>query len=221
MLIHNDAMIEMRKMREGGVDLIVCDVAYRTISGGNTNPDAPKGILADNDGKGGFEHNDVNPDIYAPLMFKVLRDPGHCYIFSNLVNLFRIKNAMLSAGFKLHNILIWEKNTVNPNRWYMINKEFILFFRKGAAFPINNKGTKSILKHRNRTGDKLHPTEKPVSLLSVLIANSSQVGETVFDPMMGSGSTCLVAALLGRNYIGIDIDRKYFDVAVRRLGVVT
>ena len=61
--------------------------------------------------------------------------------------------------------------------------------------------------HANRTGNEMHPTEKPVSLLKVILA--ANVGETVLDPYMGSGSTLVAAKMLGRRCIGIEIEKNY------------
>lgn len=66
-------------------------------------------------------------------------------------------------------------------------------------------------------GNKKHPTEKPSSLIGILVTNSSNTGDVVLDPFMGSGS-CGVACLeTGRKFIGCEIDKKYFDVAVERI----
>lgn len=69
----------------------------------------------------------------------------------------------------------------------------------------------------NILGNKKHPTEKPSSLIGILVTNSSNIGDVVLDPFIGSGS-CGVACLeTGRKFIGIEIDKKYFDVAVERI----
>ena len=127
---------------------------------------------------------------------------------------------MLRAGFKLHNLPVWKKNTANPNRWYMIDREFILFFRKGPAFPINEPGTKSVIEVDNIVGGRVHPAQKPIELMSILIRNSSQPGDIVLDPMMGSGTTGVAAMLHGRRFIGFENDEEYMIVAERRLGMV-
>jgi len=67
----------------------------------------------------------------------------------------------------------------------------------------------------NRTGNILHPTEKPVSVISQLI--SANVGETILDPFMGSGTTLVAAKLLGRKAVGIEIEEKYCKIAKERL----
>ena len=69
----------------------------------------------------------------------------------------------------------------------------------------------------NILGNKKHPTEKPSSLIGILVTNSSNIGDVVLDPFIGSGS-CGVACLeTGRKFIGIEIDKTYFDVAVERI----
>lgn len=69
--------------------------------------------------------------------------------------------------------------------------------------------------HANRTGNSLHPTEKPVELMKIII--DANVGDTVLDPFAGSGSTLLACKQLGRKYIGIELSQKYCDIANERL----
>ena len=90
-------------------------------------------------------------------------------------------------------------------------------FRKGRAKNINNCSTKNIIKISNIIGHKLHPTEKPVEVNKILIENSSNEGDTVMDLFMGSGSAGIACKLLNRDFIGIEIDKKYFDIAKKRI----
>lgn len=200
------------------VDLIVTDVAYETISGGSNTgrlKGRPVGILAKNNGKV-FDHNDIKPTEYANLFYAVLKDPAHCYIMINNLNIEDALREFRLAGFGLHNILPWIKNNATPNRWYMKDVELILFFRKGAAFPINNPGDKASCPYPNLNG-KIHETEKPVPLMHKLIKNSSQPGQVVLDPFCGSGTTLEAALQLDRQAIGIDIDEAKCEVAAKRL----
>ena len=62
-----------------------------------------------------------------------------------------------------------------------------------------------------------HPTQKPEKLVAKLVLASSQVGDLVFDPFAGSGTSCVVAAKLKRRYLGIEIEPDYCALAVKRL----
>ena len=85
--------------------------------------------------------------------------------------------------------------------------------RKGKAKYINNLGTKNILKIPNIMGTKVHPTEKPVELMKILIENSSNENDIILDPFMGSGATG-VACL---ESVGCEIDKKYYEIAKHRI----
>jgi site-specific DNA-methyltransferase (adenine-specific) len=100
--------------------------------------------------------------------------------------------------------------------YYMDSHEYIIFCRKGKAKRINNCGTKSVLNVDNPR-NKVHPTEKPVELMEVLINNSSQEGELVLDPFMGSGTTAIACINNNRNYIGFELDKQYYDIANVRI----
>jgi site-specific DNA-methyltransferase (adenine-specific) len=67
------------------------------------------------------------------------------------------------------------------------------------------------------TGNKLHPTQKPVFALQRLIRSFSQPGDLVVDPFCGSGSTLVAAQIEGRNFVGIELNSNYFEIARERL----
>ena len=107
-------------------------------------------------------------------------------------------------------------------QFYMSQFEYILFFRKGRGVKINNCGTSDILsipniKTKDENGDNIHDTEKPVDLMRILIDNSSKEGDTVLDPFMGSGSAGIACKKLNRNFIGIELDENYFNIAKDRI----
>lgn len=218
-LMLGDARNVLRATADESVDLIVSDVPYPCISGGNKGVGRPTGMLAANDGKN-FDHNDVKPEDYVADMFRVLRDGSHCYIMVNMLNLFHYRNVFVSAGFRLHNLLVWQKQNATPNRWYMKNCEYVLFFRKGPPRTINLPGSMTCHAFRNPTGNKSHPTEKPLELMQFYIENSSDPGDVVMDPFMGSGATGVAAAALGRSFVGCEIDPKYYTIACLRMGVM-
>ncbi len=207
----------MKNMESECIDLVITDPPYRVISGGKPHKKGqPSGMLSKNDGKI-FEYNDVNPEIWIPEVYRILKNNSHCYIMTNTINLENYLRICRETGFGLHNVLTWEKNNVTPSRWYMKNGEFIIFLRKGKAKTINNVSSKMIHQFNNIIGNKTHPTEKPVDLMKFYISNSSDNGDLVFDPFSGTGATLVAAKELNRQYLGYEIDKKYFDIAETRL----
>ncbi|WCP83231.1 DNA methyltransferase [Vibrio harveyi] len=221
-VIHNaDALEMLKSMPDCSVDLLVTDPPYKVCSGGKGKHNQPKGIL-NNDNKhvrNGtlFKHNDIKFSDWLPEAYRVLKNGTHAYILVNAKNLNELMNEALKVGFKFHNLITWKKQNATPNRWYMQTSELILFFRKGKAKPINNCGTKNVLEVDNIIGDKVHPTEKPVELLEILIANSSNKGDVVLDPFAGSASTLIAAQNLERIPIGFEKDEDYYEIGKQRL----
>ena len=135
---------------------------------------------------------------------------------SNDRNINELLNICEKVGFKLLNILVWGKSKHSPNRYYLKNCEFIVFLRKGKAKNINNMGTKQLLLINN-VENKNHPSEKPIKLMKILIKNSTNEQDKVLDPFMGSGTTGVACKELNRNFIGIELDEKYFKIAKERI----
>lgn len=216
--IHCGNCIDLFKtIEDESIDLVVTDPPYRVISGGRPKiKGQPSGILKKNDGKI-FEHNDINPEEWISEVYRVLKQGTQCYIMVNSLNMENYLRICREAGFGLHNILAWFKNNCTPSRWYMKNAEYILFLRKGKAKTINNVGSKTVHEFDNIIGNKLHPTEKPIELMELYITNSSNIGDVVLDPFMGVGSTGLAALKNDRKFIGFEIDKKYYDIAEKRL----
>lgn len=215
---HSNALDVLQGIRPETVDLLLTDPPYRTISGGS-GPDPkhkrPKGMLKSNDGRI-FEHNDLSFMDWLPRVYSVLKPRSHAYIFTNFLNLEELLFSMRAVGFGIHNLLVWKKNNATPNRWYMKDAEYVIFGRKGAAKAINDCGSKTVLCFDNVRG-KSHPTEKPVDLLEHLILNSTNAGDIVLDPFMGTGSTGVAAKNTGRDFIGCELDQTYFSKAKERL----
>ena len=216
-----DALDFMRSLPDRSVDLIVTDPPYRTISGGQNSPlgyGYRNSVLSANDGKI-FKHNDIQPSEFFPEFYRILRDGTHCYVMTNTLNLRKMLNCADAAGFELHNLLVWRKNTGTANRWYMKFAEYTLFLRKGAAKPINEPGSKNIFDAPNPR-NKRHPTEKPVELMEHYILNSTQPLDIVFDPFMGCGTMAIAAERTGRRWIGCEIDPLYFYPALARIAAL-
>lgn len=199
--------------------LCVSDVPYALTTGGvSKSSKTMSGIFA--------AHNYANdgqlimatvpfPDMMQAIHGALIED-ADCYVMANDKNVHPLTTAALDAGFGFHNLLVWDKITPTANRWYMKNLEFTLYLWKGRARTINNPSAKQII----RGGlDKAtaHPTEKPVPLMAEYIRNSSQRGDVVLDPFMGSGTTGVAAAHLGRKFVGIELDEAFFNIACERI----
>lgn len=226
-LYHNDAFEVMAAIPK--VDLIVSDPPYKLTSGGKSG--LMRGVFdpENYNNDGGIVPCDIDWADFMLPCFSALRDPGHAYFMANNRNVQSMLNAAEEAGFHFHNLLVWDKISATANRWYMKNLEFIGFFSKGNAFMINDCSQKQLIRCQqiDESGEfaepddkgrkNPHPTEKPVALMQTYIENSTKPGEVVLDPFMGSGSTAVAAIRSGRAFIGVEKEKKFFDMAVRRV----
>ena len=121
------------------------------------------------------------------------------------------------------NLLTWHKTNPIPccNNKYLNDTEFLLFFReKGVPLYGTYETKKTYYVTPLNTIDKKlykHPTCKPIGILKNLIINSSNENDTVLDPFMGSGSTGIACLNTNRNFVGIELDKTYFDIAQNRI----
>ena len=212
-LIQGDCLEKMKEIPDGSVDLVLTDPPYEVITGGSNGIGSPKGILADNKQ---LMKTIPNFSDWLPECFRVLKPESHAYFMVNFKNLEKLMKEIRSAGFEIHNLLVWEKNTATPNRWYMKNVEYTIFARKGKTKAITDSGSKTCHKFDNIRG-KQHPTQKPVELMEMYVSNSSLAGEVVLDPFMGSGTTGVACINTNRNFIGIELDEGYFKIAQDRI----
>ncbi len=164
-----------------------------------------------------FEHNNIKFEEWLPELYRVMKKSSHTYLMVNGRNLKELQTKAEQAGFHYQNLLVWKKNNATPNKYYMQQMEFILMLAKKPCRNINNMGSKNCLEFDN-IRNKKHPTQKPVKLMQVLIENSTDCGQTVLDPFMGSGTTGVAAKNLGRSFIGIELDEDYFKIAEERIG---
>jgi len=202
----------------GVADMLFCDVAYKLTSGGTAHQSMGGLFATENYANDGLLM-DVPPwhDLGGPF-FRACKDNADAYIMTNDKNLFLAGAAFEGAGWKFHNLLVWDKIRATRNRWYMKNLEFTTYWWKGKADPlgINECGSKQSFQ-LNAPKETAHPTEKPVALCEHYILNSTNQGDTVLDPMMGSGAAMVAAVQNGRHAIGIEINEDWFDVACARV----
>lgn len=239
-----DCLDGMSHIPSKSIDCVVTDCPYRICSGGvRLVPDGKEcgGVLnkqqkvqatsklgerwLHNDGSVTpfamqgkmFANNDIKFSEWLPDVYRVLKDGTHCYIMVNSRNLKELQQAAEDVGFEFQNLLVWKKDNATPNKYYMQQLEFILMLSKRPARNINDMGQSNLLSCRNIIGNKVHPTQKPVSLMEVMIKNSTNEGDVVLDPFVGCGSTLIAANRLNRRYIGFEINKQYYDIAYNRL----
>lgn len=225
-LLHGDCLNEIKKIPDNFVDLIITDPPYPTTARGSAGNSG--GMLQKDINKKGlvFTHNDIDCEKYAPEFYRVLKDGSHCYVMTNHVNLIHMLNTFTTNDFHFIKSLIWNKGNKIMGQYYMSQFEYILFFRKGRGVKINNCGTSDIIsvpnkKQKGEDGKNLHDTEKPVELMKILVENSSKENGIVLDPFMGIGSTGVAALNTNRNFIGVELDENYFNIAKERINQAT
>ena len=164
--------------------------------------------------------NDNNTDWvqeYIKLSYEILKDNSHFYSFISYhkIDTFKI---YIEERFKLKNLLVWVKNNHGSGDLkgsYAPQHEMIFFAHKGRKL-LNDKRDSDIL-YFKKTGNKLHPTEKPVDLIEYLISKSSQENDLVLDCFSGSGTTAIACENTGRKWICIEKDEGYFKIGINRI----
>lgn len=175
----------------------------------------------------------------------VLKENGSIYISCTYHNIAEIMIVLKQLDFKINNVITWQKTNAMPNmtrRIFTHSTEFVIWAVKGKKWIFNYEDLKKInpekqldgsLKQmrdvwplplvqgkerlRGEDGRALHPTQKPEEMLKRIILASSNKGDTVLDPFLGSGTTATVAKKLGRKWIGIEKEKKFVHMAKERL----
>jgi site-specific DNA-methyltransferase (adenine-specific) len=141
------------------------------------------------------------------------------YNFTNWKNLpFLTDFISRYTNFKIRHVIVWKKPNFGMGYAFRHQYELILVLEKGnPKYNLTNFSNVQESKHISKKS--IHPHQKPLDLLTKIIEHSSKVGDLVFDPFCGSGSTCLSAKLNNRNWLGVEMDKKYFEIAQFRLKI--
>jgi site-specific DNA-methyltransferase (adenine-specific) len=162
--------------------------------------------------------NDDNDRWLKPAfaeMYRVLKYDSFGVSFYGWPQADRFIDAYRKAGFRIVGHLMFPKRYASSTRFVQYRHESAHLLAKGDP-KTPDKPIADVIEWQY-TGNKLHPTQKPVTALMPLVESFSRCGDTVLDPFAGSGSSLLAAKTLGRNYIGIELDAKYHAIARRRL----
>lgn len=217
-LINDDCLNVLKNIPDNSIDLIVTDPPYEieTNGAGLYKQDDKQYIKELNSIKNGFSDDIL--DELCRVMKKI-----NIYIFCSQKQIIHLLDYFVTKRKCNYNLLTWHKTNPIPacGNKYLTDTEYILFFREKGVKIFGEFKTKFTYyvtplnqKDKKQWG---HPTIKPLSIIENLIVNSSVQDDLVLDCFMGSGTTGVAALKNNRNFIGIELDKLYYDIAVKRI----
>lgn len=206
-LYRGDCLDVMKDIPDGSVDMVLCDLPYGEVtqkSGGLRLLD-----------RGDADECNMDLALVAREVHRLCR--GSIYAFCGTEQISDLVGHFKRLGMTTR-VCVWEKTNPSPmngSRLWLSGLEFCVFARKANA--TFNEHCKKALWQAPSGRSKIHPTEKPVRLMERLILASSNKSDTVLDLCMGSGTTGVACGNLGRKFIGIELNRKYYHIARKRI----
>ena len=241
-IINGDCLSEIKKIPEKSFDLVFADPPYNMQIGATlTRPDSSKvnGVNDKWDQFNSFKHYDSFCNLWLKECKRILKDNGSIWVIGSYHNIFRLGYHLQNLNFWLLNDVIWRKNNPMPNfrgTRFTNAHETLIWASKSekSKYTFNYQSLKCLnddiqmrsdwnlpicngAERLKKNGKKVHSTQKPESLLHRVILASSNKDDMILDPFLGSGTTATVAKKLGRNYYGIEKEKKYFKAAEQRL----
>lgn len=238
-LINGDSFIELKKLTKNSIDMVFADPPY-FLSNNGISCHSGKQVSVN---KGEWDKSlSIDEKIKfnrkrIKLCRALLKDNGTIWISGTLHNIYAVGVALELEGFSIINNITWQKPNPAPNlacRCFTNSTETILWARKingkrKGKHLFNYKLMKeinggkqmkdvwliSLPKKEEKTFGK-HPTQKPLDLLNRIIECSTNEGDLILDPFNGSGTTGIAAYQLKRKYIGIEIEKEYCDLTIKR-----
>ena len=136
------------------------------------------------------------------------------YIFNSDKMIFALREGMQQAGFRFTQLLIWAKTHAVIGRMDYLPQHELIAYGWYGTHKFHKSKDKSVLVYPKPNKSKFHPTTKPIGLLRRMILNSSKVGDTVYDPFGGSGSTLLACEHTNRRCVMVELDIEYCKTIV-------
>ncbi len=202
-ILQGNCIEKMREMPANSIDFILTDPPY----------------LANYRSRDGRSiQNDANSNWLRPAMreaYRVLKQDRVAVMFYGWPKVDVFFAAWKDAGFRPVGHIVFRKSYSSQTRFLGYQHEQAYLLAKGRP-PLPSRPVADVI-DMPYSGNKLHPTQKPVPALVPLIRSFSLPGEVVFDPFAGSGSTCVAATFCERKYLGVELDPAYFEQAVRRM----
>jgi len=241
-IFNGESIEELKKIPSKSFDLVFADPPYNLQIGETLRrPDASKvkGVHDKWDQFESFRHYDGFCKAWLIECKRILKDNGSIWVIGSYHNIFRLGYHLQNLNYWLLNDVIWRKNNPMPNfrgtRFTNAHETLIWASKsKKSKYTFNYQSLKCLnddLQMRSdwmlpicsgkerlkKNGKKVHSTQKPEALLHRIILATTNKGDAICDPFLGTGTTAVVAKKLGRKYLGIEKDRKYFEAANDRI----
>jgi len=242
-IINGDSLEELKKIPRETFDLIFADPPYNLqLKSELVRPDRSK-VDAVNDKWDQFENFKKYDEFTYEWLSeckRILKKDGAIWVIGSYHNIFRVGTAIQNLGFWILNDVVWIKSNPMPNfrgKRFTNAHETIIWVskNKNSKYTFNYESMKSLNgdlqmrsdwnlpicngkeRLKDEDGVKIHPTQKPESLISRILLASTNVNDTILDPFFGTGTTGAVAKKLNRNFIGIEQDLNYVTSAQYRI----
>jgi len=202
-VMHGDCIELMKRLPTGGIDFILTDPPY---------------ITRYQDRSGRTVANDDNSTWLQPAfaeMYRVLKDDSFCVSFYGWSKADLFIEAWRNAGFRIVGHIVFRKRYASATRFLEYRHEQAYLLAKGN--PSAPERAPPDVIDWTYTGNRFHPTQKPVGILKPLIEAFSRPGDVVLDPFCGAGSTLIAAGETGRNGLGFEMDGLHARTAQKRL----
>lgn len=238
MLYLGDCIDVMKLIETESIDVIFADPPYFLSNGGQSISSGKKVSVnkGEWDKKANYSDTSVFTNRWLSECYRLLKTNGTIWVSGTHHNIFEVEKEMSRIGYKIINIIIWHKSDPPPLLYknkFRFSYEMIIWAKKSVGytfnynrmFEINDKEmedvwTLSAVQNREKCFG-YHPTQKPECLIERIIVASSDKGDVILDPFMGSGTTCFVAKKLRRKFIGIEKEEKYYTIANKRVDSLT
>ena len=243
-ILKGDCIARLEALPANSVDLVFADPPYNLqLEGALTRPDQSKVDACDDhwDQFDSFAAYDAFTRAWLLACRRVLKPTGTLWVIGSYHNIFRVGTSLQDLGFWILNDVVWRKTNPMPNfkgkrftnahetmiwasqdkdaKGYTFNYEALKAFNDDLQ--MRSDWTLSLCtggeRLKNDAGDKVHPTQKPESLLYRVILSSTKPGDIVLDPFFGTGTTGAVAKKLGRHFVGCEREQAYIDAATKRI----
>lgn len=224
-LLQGDCLELLKKVPDHSIDLIATDPPYliSATNGGGTINNVKKlnKSLADLKTVDITQGYDI--ELFGTEFIRVMKEIN-IYFWCNKVQIPDYFNFYVNKHKCKFDILCWHKTNALPtySNKYLSDTEYLLYFRKGSGkcFPESYEDAKTFyiapINHKDKK-EFGHPTIKPLDITEKIIRNSTRESQLVLDPFMGSGTTGVAALNNNRNFIGIELDEGYFNIAKNRI----